>query len=104
MLDQEPILRSEKLQRGLSAAGWLSLTPSRLVFTKKQELTSGVLWQISLEQLHSVRAKKAFAKGQDHLEVYYLDEGGKNQKTTFIRTSWAQLANPVGRVESNSLA
>ena len=37
-------------------------------------------------------------------EVLYLDSAGKRQTVPLERMSWAQWANPTGRVEANSLA
>lgn len=99
------MLRSEKLKDGVwGGAGWLMLTQTSLVFTKKGELGKDVVFSARLELVESVRAKKAFRKGIDVLEIFVRDDRGARFKKSFERMSWAQWANPVGRAEDNSLA
>jgi len=59
---------------------------------------------VLLTEIESVRAKKAFRKGVDILEVLYVGSTGKRQTVPLERMSWAQWANSVGRAEANSLA
>jgi hypothetical protein len=101
----ERVIRVDKVRAGMfSGNGWLTLTDQRLVFGTKERLGEGEQWSIPIGQIESARAKKAFRKGVEVLEVTYRSASGKREQRSFERMSWAQWANPTGRVEQNSFA
>lgn len=102
----ERVVRAEKVKDGMMGGNaWLTLTNERLVFTSKEDLGKGEKWSTPLENIESVRAKKAFRAGTEVLEVFFRNTKGKRDHKSFERFSWAQWANlGAGRVEANSFA
>ena len=85
MDSSEPILRREQLHMaGFSRKkGWLNLTPSRLAFVKGDSLAKDVYFDLPLDKIESVRAKKAFGAGEEHLEDSLFRQLGKAQESYF---------------------
>jgi hypothetical protein len=104
----ERILRTEKVKSGMfGRIGWLTLTDSRLIFSKSENIETGADWSVPLERVETVRATKAFRAGTELLEVYFRDEGDNRAHKTFERFSvaaWASAATTFGlhRAEPNS--
>jgi hypothetical protein len=102
------IIRKERLATGYwRKKAWLVLAPDRLFFTQDANATNpaAALWEIPVQAIHNVRAKKAFRHGIDVLEVEYTSPAGKPVKKSFERGSLAQWSHGIrGRIEANSLA
>jgi hypothetical protein len=106
---QERILRAEKVKGGMMGGNsWLTLTTARLLFTGREDLEpKGIKWEVPLESIESVRAKKAFRAGTEVLEVHYRNQKGKRDQKAFERFSagaWANSLSGTGRSEPNSFA
>jgi hypothetical protein len=112
----DQILKKERLAYAtaflVDEKGDLILTATTLSFVVPPGLRRphpAVRFAIPLRSIVNVRAKKAFAAGSDHLEIWYR-EGAQERKLLFKRFSFAQWANSLapagnlGRLEPTTLA